>query len=140
MRNTLLKGSAGLGLALTPAQADTLCAYGEAMLEKNKVMNLTAIKEPEAVAELHFLDSLTLLSCADFAPGAKVIDVGCGAGLPGVPLKIAAPVRPYRSPEALLPRSSLVASSQKKRPSAQAMFQACRPVTLPLPSKTFPST
>ncbi len=91
MRNTLLKGSAGLGLALTPTQADTLCAYGEAMLEKNKVMNLTAIKEPEAVAELHFLDSLTLLSCADFAPGAKVIDVGCGAGLPGVPLKIAAP-------------------------------------------------
>lgn len=90
MRNTLLAGLPALGLTLTDAQVDTLCRYGDAMLEKNKVMNLTAIREPEGVATLHFLDSLALLGAADFAEKA-VIDVGCGAGLPGVPLKIAEP-------------------------------------------------
>lgn len=53
-------------------------------------MNLTAITEPSAVAELHFLDCIALLGAADFR-GKRVIDVGCGAGFPGVPLKIAEP-------------------------------------------------
>ena len=91
MRLTLLDGLPELGIALTDAQIDTLCAYGAALLEKNQVMNLTAITDPQEVARLHYLDSLTLLRCADFFDGARVIDVGCGAGLPGVPLKIAAP-------------------------------------------------
>jgi len=90
MRNTLISELPKLGLVLSDAQLDSLCAYGQAMLEKNQVMNLTAITQPDQVALLHFCDSLTLLSCASFA-GASVIDVGCGAGLPGVPLKIAAP-------------------------------------------------
>lgn len=75
---------------LAPAQIETLCAFGDALIEKNKVMNLTAITEPAAVAELHFLDSIALLQAADFK-GKTVIDVGCGAGFPGVPLKIAEP-------------------------------------------------
>ena len=87
MDKTLRAGLPAMNLNLTEAQQKTLCAYGEAMLEKNKVMNLTAITEPERVAELHFLDSLALLNLTDFQ-GKKVIDVGCGAGLPGVPLKI----------------------------------------------------
>lgn len=87
MDKTLRAGLPAMKLNLTEEQQKTLCAYGEAMLEKNKVMNLTAITEPERVAELHFLDSLALLNLADFK-GKKVIDVGCGAGLPGVPLKI----------------------------------------------------
>ncbi|MBE6954640.1 MAG: 16S rRNA (guanine(527)-N(7))-methyltransferase RsmG [Ruminococcaceae bacterium] len=87
MDKTLRAGLPALNLTLSEAQQKTLCAYGEAMLEKNKVMNLTAIVEPERVAQLHFLDSLALLNLADFS-GKKVIDVGCGAGLPGVPLKI----------------------------------------------------
>jgi len=90
MKQTLLAGLPGLGLSLSPAQTDTLCAFGQALLEKNQVMNLTAIKTPEGVAELHFLDSLALLKAADFA-GKTVIDVGCGAGFPGVPLKIGCP-------------------------------------------------
>lgn len=90
MDKTLRAGLPALNLSLTDAQQSTLCAYGEAMLEKNQVMNLTAITEPERVAELHFLDSLALLDLADFT-GKKVIDVGCGAGLPGVPLKIGEP-------------------------------------------------
>ena len=75
---------------LSPAQIDTFCAFGQALIEKNRVMNLTAITEPQAVAELHFLDCIALLDAADFR-NKRVIDVGCGAGFPGVPLKIAEP-------------------------------------------------
>ena len=75
---------------LSPEQIDTLCAFGQALIEKNKVMNLTAITEPQAVAELHFLDCIALLRAEDFS-GKCVIDIGCGAGFPGVPLKIAEP-------------------------------------------------
>ena len=79
-----------MGLALPDATQNTLCAFGEAVIEQNKVMNLTAITEPGAVAKLHLLDSLSLLTLADFK-GKRVIDVGCGAGFPGVPVKIACP-------------------------------------------------
>ena len=75
---------------LSPAQIDTFCAFGQALIEKNRVMNLTAITEPQAVAELHFLDCIALLDAVDFK-NKRVIDVGCGAGFPGVPLKIAEP-------------------------------------------------
>ena len=67
-----------------------LCDFGNAVVEQNKVMNLTAITEPAAVAKLHLLDSVSLLKCADLA-GKRLIDVGCGAGFPGVPVKIACP-------------------------------------------------
>ena len=77
-------------LSLTEDQLDTFERFGQLLLEKNQVMNLTAITEPEKVAELHFFDSLALLNAADFK-GKRVIDVGCGAGFPGVPLKIAEP-------------------------------------------------
>jgi len=90
MKQTLRLGLPRLGLSLTDNQVDTLCQFGELLLEKNQVMNLTAIKTPEKVAELHFLDSLALLGTTDFQ-GKSVIDVGCGAGFPGVPLKIGCP-------------------------------------------------
>ncbi len=77
-------------LQLPTREADRLCAFAEAMLRQNEVMNLTAITEPAAVAKLHLADSLTLLRCADLA-GKSLIDVGCGAGFPGVPLKIVCP-------------------------------------------------
>ncbi len=79
-----------LGLSLTPEMKQTLCRFAAAMLEQNRVMNLTAITDPEQVAALHLLDSLTVLQCADFREKA-VIDVGCGAGFPGVPIAIACP-------------------------------------------------
>ena len=90
MKNTLLSGLPALHLQLNDTQVDTFCRFGEMLLEKNKVMNLTAIKTPEGVAKLHFLDSLTLLDAVDFK-GKTVADVGCGAGFPGVPLKIGCP-------------------------------------------------
>ena len=90
MKQALLAGLPELNLFLTDTQAETICAFGHALLEKNQVMNLTAITEPEAVARLHFLDCLALLGAAEFRD-QTVIDVGCGAGFPGVPLKIAEP-------------------------------------------------
>lgn len=75
---------------LPPEAGQAMCRFGQALLEKNQVMNLTAITDPAQVGRLHFLDSLTLLDLADFR-GKQVIDVGCGGGFPGVPLKIACP-------------------------------------------------
>ena len=79
-----------LELALDPPRVEQLCRFGEAVLRQNQVMNLTAITDPAQVARLHLLDSLTVLKAVDLA-GKQVIDVGCGAGFPGVPLKIACP-------------------------------------------------
>ncbi len=90
MKQTLLAGLPAYSLSLSDVQLDTLCRFGEMLIEKNKVMNLTAITEPQAVAQLHFLDCMALLGAADFKD-KRVIDVGCGAGFPGVPLKIAEP-------------------------------------------------
>ena len=90
MKETLRAEAERLGIFLTEQQLDRFCAFGAALLEKNKVMNLTAITEPEAVARLHFADCLTLLKAADLK-NASVIDVGCGAGFPGVPLKLGEP-------------------------------------------------
>ncbi|MBQ8769178.1 MAG: 16S rRNA (guanine(527)-N(7))-methyltransferase RsmG [Oscillospiraceae bacterium] len=88
MKQTLLAGLPELGLTLPEETADKLCAFGAAVVAQNAVMNLTAITEPAAVAKLHLLDSLTVLTAADLA-GKKIIDVGCGAGFPGVPVAIA---------------------------------------------------
>ena len=90
MKETLLSGARELGLERTEETADKLCAFGEAVIRQNEVMNLTAITEPTAVAQLHLLDSLTLLKVAD-PKGKSIIDVGCGAGFPGVPTAIACP-------------------------------------------------
>ena len=90
MKKTLLEGLPRLGLQLSEETADALCAFGAAVVEQNKVMNLTAITEPDQVAKLHLLDSLSVLAVKDLA-GKRVVDVGCGAGFPGVPLKIACP-------------------------------------------------
>lgn len=90
MQCALQEGLSQLGLELTDTTAAQLCAFGNSVVEQNKVMNLTAITEPDKVAKLHLLDSLTLLKLADLR-GKKMIDVGCGAGFPGVPVKIACP-------------------------------------------------
>ena len=88
MKQTLLAGLPTLALELPEETVDTLCAFGAAVVKQNEVMNLTAITEPEAVAKLHLLDSLSVLSVADLK-GKSIIDVGCGAGFPGVPVAIA---------------------------------------------------
>lgn len=88
MRESLNQGLPQLGV-------DTSCIpaleeFSRLLLEKNQVMNLTAITEPRDVATLHLLDSLSLVPLADWR-GKRVVDVGTGAGFPGVPLKIALP-------------------------------------------------
>ena len=70
-----------------PAQ---LTQYGQMLLKKNQVMNLTAIRDPEGVARLHMLDCAALLNFCDFE-GKTLIDVGTGAGFPGMVLKILVP-------------------------------------------------
>ena len=90
MLQTLAGGLPGLGLTLPEPVREKLCAFARAMVKQNEVMNLTGITEDEPVAKLHLLDSLTVASCVDLA-GKKLIDVGCGAGFPGVPLAIACP-------------------------------------------------
>ena len=83
--------TAGLqDLQLPTAGVDALMQYADALLETNKVMNLTAITDPADVATLHFLDSAALLKLADFS-GKRVVDVGTGAGFPGMPLRILDP-------------------------------------------------
>ena len=90
MKKTLLEELPGLGLELPEERIDTLCAFGAAMVKQNEVMNLTAITESAAVARLHLMDSLTVMKCLDLK-GKRLIDVGCGAGFPGVPLAIGEP-------------------------------------------------
>ena len=88
MEALLRKGLAELGL--DDGGTPSLLRYGELLLKKNKVMNLTAITEPQDVAALHFLDSAALLTLAGFR-GKSVVDVGTGAGFPGMPMKILEP-------------------------------------------------
>lgn len=88
MISILTEGLAQLGL---PADAaPRLADFAAAVLEKNKVMNLTAITEPGDFAALHLLDSAVLLNAADFR-GKNVVDVGTGAGFPGMPLRMLEP-------------------------------------------------
>lgn len=88
MEEILQEGFAALGLSA--AASPSLLRYGQLLAEKNKVMNLTAITEPADVARLHFLDSAALLNLLDFQ-GKTVVDVGTGAGFPGLPIRILEP-------------------------------------------------
>ena len=89
MKQHLQAGLPLLGLELEPRQQELLCAFGRAMVQQNMVMNLTGITDDAGVANLHLLDSLTVMASVPLA-GKSIIDVGCGAGFPGVPLAIAA--------------------------------------------------
>ena len=88
MRETLEKGLDALGL--DKSCIPVLERFAALMLERNQVMNLTAITEPKEVASLHLLDSLALIQAAELKT-EKIVDVGAGAGFPGMPLAIAGP-------------------------------------------------
>lgn len=92
MKDIISAGLTQLGLSgRVPDNApEQLAKYGRLLLEKNQVMNLTAIREEDKVARLHMLDCAALLNYADFE-GKTLMDVGTGAGFPGLPLKILCP-------------------------------------------------
>lgn len=91
MKDILTQGLAQLDITPPPEAIDRLCRYAQLLVEQNKVMNLTAITDPEGIARLHFLDSAALLPLCGGAAGKSLIDVGTGAGFPGLVLKILCP-------------------------------------------------
>lgn len=93
-----------VGLHLTQTQLDALGYYEQALLDWNTRINLTAIDHPEQIRVKHFLDSLTCLLAMRGTPVERVVDVGTGAGFPGIPLKIVCPNM----------RLSLLESTRKK--------------------------
>ena len=84
------QGAENLNITLPPGAGAALTAYYDFLTENSRKFNLTAITGAEEVANLHFLDSIALLCAADYK-SKKVLDVGSGAGFPGIPLKIAEP-------------------------------------------------
>ena len=90
LEQVLREGFAALGLPLEETALRRYRLYADFLAEKNAVMNLTAIEGEENVARLHFLDCAALLGCCDLR-GKRLIDVGSGAGFPGLALKIACP-------------------------------------------------
>ncbi|MFT5481797.1 MAG: 16S rRNA (guanine(527)-N(7))-methyltransferase RsmG [Halieaceae bacterium] len=88
IHDRLMRGQETLGLELTTEQQDKLLAYVTLLIKWSKAYNLTAIKREEDIIDRHLLDSLAIVP---FLKGGRFIDVGTGAGLPGVPLAILRP-------------------------------------------------
>ena len=89
--DTFIEEAKKINITLTEEQLEQFRIYYELLVEKNKVMNLTGITEWDEVLEKHFLDSISLIRAVDLSQNISVLDMGTGAGFPGIPLKIAFP-------------------------------------------------
>ena len=91
MEQYLLKGAEELNIALSVEQVKKFVAFYNILISGNKVCNLTAITEMYEVVTKHFLDSLSCVKAASFEGNLNLLDVGTGAGFPGIPIKILYP-------------------------------------------------
>ena len=89
--DTFIEEAKKINITFTEKQLEQFRIYYEMLVEKNKVMNLTGITEWDEVLEKHFLDSISLIRVVDLSQNISVLDMGTGAGFPGIPLKIAFP-------------------------------------------------
>lgn len=89
LRRILTRGGAQLGLEIEPEMVEKFEAYADLLIKWASKINLTSITGPENIAVSHFIDSLTVLRHIE--PGASVLDIGAGAGFPGIPVKICRP-------------------------------------------------
>lgn len=111
MKDYLVKLCQGMGLELSPRAAEAFMVYKDLLLDWNTRMNLTAITEEKEVMEKHFADSLSAAIGFDLA-GKRAIDVGTGAGFPGLPIKLAFPEVDMTLLDALQKRLDFLAEVQ----------------------------
>ncbi len=125
MKEILAAGFEELGLRASPEQLEQLVSFYRLLTERNAVMNLTAISGEEDSARSHFLDSCALLGCAELA-GKRVVDVGGGAGFPGVPLRIMEPAMELTELDSQLKRVEFVSESCRLLGLDNVRCLACR--------------
>lgn len=105
MEDQLREGLTALGIAADDTLVGALAGYLRLLAKWNQAWNLTSIRDPLAMVPLHILDSLTV---RPFLSGRRILDVGCGAGLPGLPLALTEPSREFILVDATLKKISFV--------------------------------
>lgn len=110
----LRDGAAELGIDLSESQLAHLDDFAAFLVEANSRFNLTRITQPEDIVTLHYLDSFTCLAALDVKPGGSIIDVGSGAGFPGIPIKIARPDLSVTLLEATRKKSDFIAEAIRR--------------------------
>ena len=85
------KAAAAMGISLSERQLEQFEIYANELIATNKLFNLTAITDYDDIQVKHFADSISVLTAIDIKSGASLADIGCGAGFPGLPLKIVRP-------------------------------------------------